>query len=60
MLRQCVRVARMMLAKDDAEKSGMHRAKNARRFIPPPRSPFAFDQFVSRTSDFISRSQLGA
>jgi hypothetical protein len=58
MLRQCVRVARMKLAKDDAEKSGMRR--NARRFILPPRSPFALDQFVSRTSDFISRSQLGA
>ena len=58
MLRECVRVARMMLAKDEAEKSGMHR--NARRFILPPRLPFALDQFVSRTSDFISRSQLGA
>jgi hypothetical protein len=47
MQRQCVRVARMMLAKDDAEKSGMHRAKNARRFIFPTRSPFELDQFVS-------------
>jgi hypothetical protein len=47
-----------MLAKDDAEKAGMHR--NARHFIFLPRSPFALDQFFSRTSDFISRSQLGA
>jgi hypothetical protein len=59
MLRQRVRVARMMLAMDDAEKSGMHRAKmRAGSFFHRARL-FALDQFVSRTSDFISRSQLG-
>jgi hypothetical protein len=58
MLRQYVRVARMMLAKEEAEKSGVYR--NARGFILPLHSPFALDQCVSRTSDFISRSQLGA
>ena len=31
MLRECVRVARMMLAKGDAEKSGKHEVRPCRR-----------------------------